>query len=474
MSQHYPSRASIHRPPTAQVNAQPPALATRAQRRLVDAQAQAHLRRHRRQDQHKAMVGGSLVAAAAATLVGTVAMTPQSATYEPFAAPEGLEGLEALSPDALAVPLDVLRIDRTVAAGRDANRAPLAPGQEIVNPIEVLAQAEDALERAGAFVAVESRTTADRLEMIEAARHVVLDLSARTDAALVNEVLVNHVVGSGAADQPVDALDEDASLLLVGCQVGEDGRIADLCGCGNCLSPAFGGALFASQVDTRNFADPVTAVESLSIALAHATARLDFLIEQPVLAAVAAEAAPMTTADVIAYQQRMAAEAMPGLLDAYRHTLDAYDNGRIPIIAMAELSWAPGHFARRDAAAQLERLNLAFYAEFGVNLTVSDSYRDFAGQVRTRARLGGMAAPPGHSNHGFGLAMDFGGGINRFGSPEHQWMRANAHYFGWELPSWARQGGRLPEPWHWEFDTPALHESGEVGGFWLNNSPDFT
>ena len=67
---------------------------------------------------------------------------------------------------------------------------------------------------------------------------------------------------------------------------------------------------------------------------------------------------------------------------------------------------------------------------------------------RTRGRF---AATPGRSPHGWGLALDVGCGVNRFGSPQHVWMQQNAHLFGWEHPPWARQGGSLPEAWHWEF-----------------------
>ena len=52
---------------------------------------------------------------------------------------------------------------------------------------------------------------------------------------------------------------------------------------------------------------------------------------------------------------------------------------------------------------------------------------------------------------GWGLAVDLGGGINRFGTVQHEWMRSNAPRFGWVHPSWARQSGSLPEAWHWEY-----------------------
>jgi hypothetical protein len=128
-----------------------------------------------------------------------------------------------------------------------------------------------------------------------------------------------------------------------------------------------------------------------------------------------------------------------------------YSNGRIPASALAHPVTAPRALFRPDAAAAFDRLNAAYRARFGVGITVTDSYRDLATQVRTKARKKGLAAEPGTSNHGWGLAADLGGGIQTFGSPQKQWMDANAPRFGWVNPSWARQGGSKPESWHHEY-----------------------
>ena len=126
-------------------------------------------------------------------------------------------------------------------------------------------------------------------------------------------------------------------------------------------------------------------------------------------------------------------------------------NGRIPSSALCPLTTAPGHMLRCDAQAAFDRLSHAYSARFGRPISVTDSYRDYDTQVILKRRKGRLAATPGTSNHGWALAMDLGGGINSFGSAEHQWMRANAPTFGWVHPTWARQGGSLPEAWHWEF-----------------------
>jgi hypothetical protein len=179
----------------------------------------------------------------------------------------------------------------------------------------------------------------------------------------------------------------------------------------------------------------------------------DVLVPAEELLVVDAVPAPLTARDHLEIQAA-AAQADEARLSQYAQWLAGFSNGRIPLDRMTPLTWAPGHMLRPDAAAQLERLNIAYRAEFGVDLLVTDTYRSFDAQVALRARRPRMSATPGTSNHGWGIAVDFGGGINSFGTPQHQWMRAHAHRFGWELPAWARENGSLPEPWHWEFGEP--------------------
>lgn len=130
-------------------------------------------------------------------------------------------------------------------------------------------------------------------------------------------------------------------------------------------------------------------------------------------------------------------------------------NGQIPPAVLCDLSFAAGQQLRCDAAASAERLNAAFRAAFGRDLSVTDSYRSYAQQVAVKASKGALAAPPGMSNHGWGQALDLGGGIQSFGTAEHLWMLTHAARYGWIHPAWARPGGSKPEPWHWEYGTVA-------------------
>ncbi|KZM79662.1 D-alanyl-D-alanine carboxypeptidase family protein [Cellulosimicrobium sp. I38E] len=138
-------------------------------------------------------------------------------------------------------------------------------------------------------------------------------------------------------------------------------------------------------------------------------------------------------------------------LDKWATSTAGYGNGQIPASALCELSFAPGEQLRCDAAHQIEALNEKFREAFGVNLSVTDSYRSYASQVAVKASRGYFAAPPGMSNHGWALALDLGGGIQGYGTAQYEWMRANAPAYGWDNPEWARAGGSKNEPWHWEY-----------------------
>jgi murein DD-endopeptidase MepM/ murein hydrolase activator NlpD len=128
-----------------------------------------------------------------------------------------------------------------------------------------------------------------------------------------------------------------------------------------------------------------------------------------------------------------------------------FSNGTIPATALCALETGGEQFLRCDAAVAFRLLDSAFNARFGRRLSVSDSYRSLSEQQALFAVKPGLAAVPGTSNHGWGLAVDLAGGVERFGTAEHQWMAANAPRFGWQHPQWARQGGSRPEPWHFEF-----------------------
>ena len=128
-------------------------------------------------------------------------------------------------------------------------------------------------------------------------------------------------------------------------------------------------------------------------------------------------------------------------------------NGNLDPGSLCPLWSAPGARLRSDAAAAFNRLSHFHAATVGNALCVTDSYRSYSEQVSVYQRKPGLAAIPGTSEHGWGLAVDFCGGIQESGSAASAWMKANAGRFGFFHPSWAEPSGNRPEPWHWEFNS---------------------
>lgn len=148
---------------------------------------------------------------------------------------------------------------------------------------------------------------------------------------------------------------------------------------------------------------------------------------------------------------RAGANAVTGPVgDCVGGPVHRYPNGQIPLSALCPLG-APGHYLRADAAHAFGQLAAAYAAEFAEGLCITDSYRTVESQVQLFAAKPDLAAVPGTSDHGWGTAVDLCGGIESFGTPQHEWMRANAPLYGWFHPSWAQADGSRPEPWHWEY-----------------------
>ncbi|MCU1693861.1 MAG: peptidase, partial [Frankiales bacterium] len=128
-----------------------------------------------------------------------------------------------------------------------------------------------------------------------------------------------------------------------------------------------------------------------------------------------------------------------------------YANGFLPDEVLCPLPGRPGERLRTDAAQAFAAMDAARTAAGLPRLCITDSYRSYAGQVDVFVRKPGLAAVPGRSQHGWGLALDMCGGVERFDGEAHLWMLANAPRFGWAHPAWAEPGGSRPEAWHWEF-----------------------
>lgn len=139
---------------------------------------------------------------------------------------------------------------------------------------------------------------------------------------------------------------------------------------------------------------------------------------------------------------------------ADRDSLSGYANGRIPESALCRAGGG-GPLLQCGAARAYEAMDAAFAAtNGGRHLCAGLGYRTYEEQARLYAAKPGLAARPGSSNHGWGLAVDLcaaGGGNLSFGSADYRWLAGNAAVYGWVNPLWARPGGGREEPWHWEY-----------------------
>ncbi|MGF0117671.1 M15 family metallopeptidase [Promicromonospora sp. Marseille-Q5078] len=131
-------------------------------------------------------------------------------------------------------------------------------------------------------------------------------------------------------------------------------------------------------------------------------------------------------------------------------------NGELADHSLCDL-WQPGEQLRADAAVSLSALNDAFRARFGRDLCLVDSYRSLSSQYAVKASRGYLAAVPGASMHGWGLAIDLCGDEYR-SSEVYGWLWENGPAYGWENPPWAQRGGSGNyEPWHFEY-RPGVEE----------------
>ena len=132
-----------------------------------------------------------------------------------------------------------------------------------------------------------------------------------------------------------------------------------------------------------------------------------------------------------------------------------YSDGLIPSSQLCAI--IGGGRLRPDAAAAFNAMSQAYAQAFGTNLCVGDSYRSYSQQVSIFRECPSLAAVPGTSNHGWGLAVDLGCGVQSSRSAQYRWMSRTASQFGWVHPAWAVHDPY--EPWHWEFG----HLSGAGG-----------
>jgi len=160
---------------------------------------------------------------------------------------------------------------------------------------------------------------------------------------------------------------------------------------------------------------------------------------------VASAAQPTSFADVLAGEVARTTPTTGAAslnADGVPAELAAYGNGRIPASAL-QVVGSTGHRLWAPAARSLTSLISAAAAD-GVSIGITDSYRSYEGQVDVAARKGlysqgGLAAAPGTSEHGWGMAADL-----RLDAAGQSWMRAHGGEYGFveDTPR---------ESWHWAY-----------------------
>jgi D-alanyl-D-alanine carboxypeptidase len=122
--------------------------------------------------------------------------------------------------------------------------------------------------------------------------------------------------------------------------------------------------------------------------------------------------------------------------------LAAYGNGKIPANALEPVGdtkfklWAP--------AAESLTTMIADAKKDGVTIGINESYRPYDEQVALAKQKGlysqgGLAAKPGTSEHGWGMAADL-----QLNGQALTWMRQNAGKYGFD--------NNVPrENWHWAY-----------------------
>ena len=306
----------------------------------------------------------------------------------------------------------------------------------------------------------------DRVAAVETATvalvgHPLVDTTDAASRTLVRPDLVDATAAPVVSGLTVEQLPDrvlDARLQVASGDVGAAARVID-----DVETDVLLVALDLGDQSAQNAAmtrllvaaDPQVALLDGAVAATHAAAEARDVVAAATSAIQARDAAAGITvaAQQIAVAGDEEAKAAVAKVQKQARSTDGYTNGDIPLKVLCKVAFAPSQHLRCDAAEALARMNAAYRVDFGRDLTISGSYRTLDEQISTRAAKGTMAAVPGTSNHGWGLAIDLDQ-LNGYRSAQYAWLKANAMTYGWHHPTYMDEGGRGPhEPWHWEFGT---------------------
>ncbi|NNH23146.1 peptidase M15 [Pseudokineococcus marinus] len=281
-------------------------------------------------------------------------------------------------------------------------------------------------------------------------------IQAQIDALAVGGPGRAAPVAAGApssSTSPSSAASSSAFSDALAQQLGQQGGLQQPAGAASSLAAALGGGTGAGGLAAA-LAGGATATAGPAFTTTTTSLSSDGLAQ--LLAALpgarggagATSAAPAVSAVSTsgAAGSASSAPSVVGKLDGKGVPLDlrAHGNGKVPEGQLVEIGGAgSGERLWGPAAAAYDRMAAAARAD-GVTWRVNDSYRSYEDQVSMAARKGlrsegGLAAAPGTSSHGWGMAVDLG-----LDGRAQAWMRENAGRYGFaETVS--------GEPWHWGF-----------------------
>ncbi|MEU4216508.1 M15 family metallopeptidase [Actinoplanes sp. NPDC026623] len=200
-------------------------------------------------------------------------------------------------------------------------------------------------------------------------------------------------------------------------------------------------------------------IEGINSRIAQIQSRIIAMQTQQVTAPKQASSTTATTpasgtAFATALADAMGTQSSAGTAKSYSlngkgipNELAGYGNGKIPASALEKVG-DTGHKLWAPAAESLTRMISDAKAQ-GVKIGITDSYRSYDEQVDVARRKGlysqgGLAAKPGTSEHGWGMATDLD-----LNNKAQAWMRANGEKYGF-VENTPR------EPWHWAFKPKSL------------------
>jgi zinc D-Ala-D-Ala carboxypeptidase len=147
---------------------------------------------------------------------------------------------------------------------------------------------------------------------------------------------------------------------------------------------------------------------------------------------------------------------------AHRYNRIAKATGYVEIYPEAhstQLVSYQGQQLQPDVASAFDRMRTAAAAD-GIELRIVSGFRSIQSQVQIFEGKGGglqateYSAPPGHSQHHTGLAVDINSLQPSFSQTKaFTWLRRHAGSYGFILPYTEGSGdlGPQSEPWHWVY-----------------------